>query len=753
MKDVLHPFELSPTDTKASCCAERSTVYEILDEPRTAAKFVEERDATHVSCTFTVPVIHCASCVWTLERLPQVAEGIHSSVVDLTRKTVRIAYNPKKTSVRQLAELLTSLNFPPLLEGKQESTPHVSRTTLQRLGVAGFSAANIMLFSIAAYLAGPAGLPPSLDTAFRIISIILAIPVVLFSAAPWWKSALGSLRHRTINLDVPVALGIAAIFTRSIVDIVTNHGFGYLDSFTGLVFFLLIGRLVQEKAFQAISFDRTVRSFFPLGVRVVRKDVNALVPIESIAVGDVLDLRNGEVLPCDATLVSPTSQMDYSFVTGEHKPHACVKGEVLMAGGKVIGTSMRCLVISDVSHGHLASLWERNSAPRPRTQLIDVSSRFGAVFTLVTVLIALTAFAVWLPDMAMASNVLIAVLIIACPCAMTLAAPIALGTAMGLLGRKGIMIRNTGTLLELERATHIVFDKTGTLTTLHYEATYVGIALSSDEQDAVAAIVSESTHPVSKALAVTFGISTLQAQNVQEIPGQGIHGTVDKHSIAVGSEPWVLQWYGQSAAAHTLSNRTLIAIDGHIKGEVVVGSSLRKGVPEMICDVRERLGTSMVSGDGTSDRSLLEPFFAEKEMHFGMLPAEKVKKITELQARGERVLMVGDGLNDAAAMNTANVAIAVSNDTSTIVPACDVILPGTMMSSIPTLLRYARTIRGVIIATFAVSLVYNAIGITLAVTGALSPLAVAILMPISSLTVIGLAVAGAHLAVRREQWK
>ncbi len=729
-------------------------LYEVLDDPTTSARFSEIHDATHAFCTFTVPAIHCASCVGLLERLNRFDARINGSVVDLTRKTVRVGFNPRQATVRSVAELLASLNFPPLLsEPTPASTRHRSREILLRLGVAGFAASNVMLFSIAGYLAGPGGLPSSIDGVFSILSIMLALPVMLYSASPWWKSAWGSLRNRTVNLDVPVALGIAVIFVRSIVDITTGAGYGYLDSATALVFFLLIGRLVQEKAFAAISFDRTVRSFFPLGVRVVRNGVDVTMPIERIAIGDIIVLRNGEVLPCNATLQSPTGYLDYSFVTGERAPHECTAGNQLMAGGKVVGTSIRCMVVSDVSHGHLASLWERTSARRPRTRLLDVSARFGAVFTLVSVLIAVTAFAVWLPDVAMATTVLTAVLIIACPCAMTLAAPIALGTAMGLLGRRGIMVRSTGTLLELDTVSHVVFDKTGTLTSPEYSVAYRGDNLSPAQCDALAAVVAESTHPVSRALSATFGKSSVQAWNVRETVGGGVYGKAGEHTVAVGSRCWVKMYTTSSGVDRIDTNDTLVCIDGRVMGHIVMDSILRDGVTTMIADISSTYSTSMITGDGERDKTVLEQSFRNEDMHFGMLPDDKVDAITAVQAKGKRVLMVGDGLNDAAAMNTANVAIAVANNTATIVPACDVIVPGTMMTSIPSLLRYAGSLRRLIIGTFAVSMVYNAIGLTLAVTGALSPVAVAILMPISSLTVIGLAVGGAHVAMRREQWK
>lgn len=726
-----------------------SADYEILEHATVASRFITSRTATHVVCTFVVPGMHCASCVWLLERLHRIDPGIYESSVDLTLGTVRIAFNPQRTSLRKVAELLASLNFNPSLESENVQSRTQQASLLSRLGIAGFAMMNVTMLSIAGYLAGEGGLAPTLQHTFQWISILLSVPVVVYAASPWWTSAWKSLRKASFSLDVPVAAGIAAIFIRSYADVIAGVGTGFLDAATGLVFFLLIGRLIQERAFAAISFDRTVRSFFPLGVRVQAGQHFDTQPIETLNIGDVIELRNGEVLPCEAVLLDDIAYLDYAFVTGESTPHLCVARDRMLAGGRVIGGAMRCVVSGAVSNGLLTTLWERASVRRSRTRLLGVASRFGAGFTVITVAIAITAFFVWLPDVAGAVSALTAVLIIACPCAMTLAAPMALGTAMGLLGQRGIMIRNTGTLLELDAVTHVVFDKTGTLTRLHRTGTYIGEPLTPSQCSAIASVVAESTHPVSRAIGATFGVPTERATDMHEAVGQGLKGTAHGHRIAIGSQAWL-----ESDASNVENvNSTHISVDGRIVGKVVLREKMREGAVELMQAVGNSYGLSVFSGDQQQDTSAMHELLASSDVRLGMLPEEKISAVAELQRRGQKVLMVGDGLNDAGAMNTANVAIAISNNNATIVPACDVIVSADSIGSISSLLKYAGAVRRVIITAFIVSLLYNAVGLTLAVSGSLSPLAVAVLMPVSSLTIIGIAVGGARIAVRRLAWK
>ncbi len=734
----------------------REDEFAVLDDGAIARKLLTFSSPSLNRVVWTVPTIHCASCVWLIERFDRLEHGVLSSTVDLMRKTVTVDFDPRITSLRKIAERMASIGYTPLLrlEGETQTEHGPTRALYARLGIAGFAAGNTMMMYIAGYFAGTAGVERSLMGVFRLLSIVLSVPVVLYCAYPWFAGARAALRGRKINLDVPVALGIAVLFARSVFDIASGHGEGYLDSFNGLVFFLLIGRLFQQKAFDALSFDRTYRSFFPLSVRVEKGNSYQVIPIEAVKIGDILSVRNGEVIPCDSILESEAGYVDYSFVTGESVPVECTKSEMVYAGGKVMGPAIRLLAAKNVSHSELAAMWDRSSSEdattksKRATQFLKLSDNLGKWFTPIAILISVAGALLWLPDWAKAFNTFTAVLIIACPCALTLAAPITLGSAMGRLGRLGIYLKNMGVLLDLDKVDRVIFDKTGTLTTSHHELTFHGRTLTNEEWTAVQTIAAQSTHPVSRAIAREHQSDLAQVNAVREAVGHGIIGTAMGHTIALGSPEFVIlhsnfspqevSWDGNEHRAAS------VAIDGEYAGAFTLQATVRPGIPVMIAQVKERMPIALISGDSERDRALLEPIFGENAMAFGCRPEKKIEMVESQRASGYSVLMVGDGLNDAGAMGEADVAIAVTDDTATLVPACDIIMRAESLPMLPGLLRYARSMKIVIVGSLTFSILYNLIGLTLAIMGKLSPMVAAILMPISSLTVIAMSAGGAR---------
>jgi len=731
--------------------------FSALNDPSVRSLIIESQVGTIANLAFTVPSIHCASCVWLLERLERLDSGVLRSRVDLLRKTVRIDADLSRTSISAIASRMASLGYAPVVTAERSSEPSSQhkRAIYLRLGVAAFAMANVMIFSIARYLAGEAALPNGLDLVFAIASVVLSLPVLLYSSSPWFSGAWAAIQHRSLTLDIPVAMGIGILFIRSVADIALGISEGYLDSFNGLVFFLLIGRMFQQKAFDAVSFDRTWRSFFPLSVRRVEQGAPTNIPIDAVRIGDALSLRSGEVIPCDATLDSPVAYVDYAFVTGESTPVECVAGDTVHAGGRVLGRAIACTVTRQAHQGYLTSLWERQPERRRQSTLLDVSTRFGKAFVISACVIALGGAIWWLPDVSMSLQVLTAVLIIACPCALTLAAPVTLGTAMGRLARRGIFLKNIGALLELALVKTVVFDKTGTLT--RSSATADGLeVLDATERLLVASAASQSTHPVSRAICHVLPQEHLATPtSIQEVAGCGIAATVDGHQVAIGSPSWVQTMLNNDDAQivnAVYRDYTVVAIDGVIRAHVSTRNSIRVGVRALVEKLRNLYDVRLVSGDSMRDRLAFADVFRDEEMTFNAMPDDKVRAIASNSHNGRHTVMVGDGLNDGPALAAANVAIAVTDDTATIVPACDVIMRADGISALPALFAVARATRRIVWLSFIVSMLYNAAGISLAVMGLLSPLAVAILMPVSSLTVIAISVVGARRSVRRQAW-
>jgi Cu+-exporting ATPase len=721
-----------------------------FDDPSVAASVRLFDDGKIAGAVFAVPDLHCGACVWLIERLWRVDEGILRAEADLVRRTVQVWYRPARLSLRGVAERLASIGYEPVIDPPASTDPshagaaaraaaNSRRTLYLQIGLAGFAFGNAMIFSIPRYAHGGA-LDPFLQSFFNALNLLLAVPVLLFSASGYFTAAWRALAARTMTLDVPVALGLAVLFTRSVFDIFAGREAGFLDSFNGLVFVLLLGRLFQQKSIDHLSFDRTFRSFLPLSVQVEGPHGPRPTPVDRVVPGDRLAVRAHEVVPVDAQLLDQDGCVDYAFVTGESTPVALRRGAMIHAGGRVVGNRLHLLAVSGASDSRLAALWTNPAFSTTKTPAFaTLSARFGAGFTLIAVAFAFAGAWAWWPDADMAIQVFTAVLIIACPCALTLAAPIALGTAMEMLSRHGLYLRRPAVALDLARIDAIAFDKTGTLTMTRTGAAVVHEGLSAEEWRLVRRLAAESVHPVSRAIA---GAAATTAEGVlssyRETAGQGIRGRVDGHDIAIGTADYVSRQIGQIVPA---GDTTVVAIDRRPCGRVWIGGVPRDGMTEAVEALRVSYSLNLISGDHAAEAARWRRVFGER-MSFRQSPEQKLAFVTAQRTTGRRVLMVGDGLNDAGAFAAADVGLAVCETSTCIVPACDALIDGSHLRELPSLLRYAGRLMPVISACFVVSLAFNAIGLTLALTGALTPLAAAILMPVSSLTIVGLSAGG-----------
>lgn len=712
--------------------------YRVLDDDPVRSRFVLDDDGRQGRARFGVPGLHCASCVWLLERLGRVDDRLGHTEVDLLRRTVTVTFDSSRIALSEVAGALAAIGYAPLLAGETPALASAGRRRLlMRIGVAGFAFGNIMLFSIPRYANG-APLEDGFQRLFDMLNVALAMPVLFYSASDFFAGAWQAVRRRTVSLDVPIVIGLAALVTRSLVDITTGHGEGYLDSFAGLVFFLLIGRLFQQQAFDWIGFDRTFRSFFPLSVLVQGSDGEETpTPIDRLKPGARIVLRPGEVVPVDARVIDAEARIDYAFLTGEREAAIVLAGNVVRAGGRLLESRCRLQVLREVSQSDLAELWTRRPVAVGRSHwLTGISTAFGGWFVIVSLVLAAVGAMAWWPDTTRSLEVATAVLIIACPCALTLAAPITLGTAMTMLGRRGWYLKDPAVLLDLSRINSVVFDKTGTLTA-GGEATVDLPGLRPDEIGRVRALASQSVHPISRALAHS-GTTTGTATNVCESAGRGIRGQVDGQTVALGSSAFVNEDCGTPGEGVDVPG-TWVAINGVVRGQVIVSAPVRPGIEAAVSMLARTRSVSLLSGDrDASDPRWLRLFGPQTK--FRQTPDQKQTLVGALRAQGTRVLMVGDGLNDAGALEAADVGIAVSDETACLVPACDAVVTGARLFALPAVLTYARRARHVVIICFAISVLYNAVGLSLALAGLLSPLVAAVLMPVSSLTVVGTSV-------------
>lgn len=726
------------------------TDYTFLEDAQVREQLIDFTDGTWTRARFHLPTIHCASCIWLLERLYKLNESISQCKVDFTRRSISITWKESTLSLKSLVELLAKLGYPPAIHmGLLDKAPQMpsERRLWYRLGVAGFAFGNIMLLSFPEYLGLDARNDEAWTRIFGYLNILLALPVMLYSGSDFFKLAWSGLKLRRLNMEVPIALGILVLFSRSSYEILSGMGAGYMDSLAALIFFLLVGRWFQTKTFNHLSFERDYKSYFPLAVTQLLEGKEQSVAVNKLQVGDLIRLRHQEIIPADVVLVKGDAKIDYSFVTGEADLVARKAGDRLYAGGRHHGGLIDATVVKPVSQSYLTQLWndqtfEHDANPEERR----LSDTFGTTFTINLMVVALLTAIYWFPkDAAIAVNAVTAVLIIACPCALALSVPFTFGNVVRLLARKAFFLKNTGTLEALQHVDAVVLDKTGTITQAgQAEMQYEGLPLDAFAQSALKSLTMNSAHPVSRQVHQYLnGTPTIHVDEFREITGEGIEGRVEGHWIRLGKPGFIKN---ESAAVHSAVDfkeghqqtaGVLLEIDGQYLGKFQTLHQYRDGLDAVYTYLKQLGPVYILSGDNDRESQWLQQVLGkEVEMHFHQTPQNKLDFIKGLQEQGKKVMMLGDGLNDAGALKQSNAGIVIAENVNNFTPACDGIVSAQSFEYLPALIKVARNSRKLVYAAYGLALVYNVIGLSFAVQGKLEPVIAAILMPLSSFTIV-----------------
>ena len=725
--------------------------FEYLEDEEVKQKIADFIDDETMIVTFYIPAIHCSSCIWLLENLYKLNPDIQSSRVNFLKKQLKVSFNHQKISLRQMVELLASVGYEPLINLDQldkTKQPEIDRSLWYRVGVAGFAFGNIMLISLPEYF----GLDPQskeqFSLLFGILSILLAVPVVVYSADYYYKSAFNGLKHKNINIDVPITLGIFVLFARSVYEILTQTGPGYLDSLSGLVFFLLMGRVFQQKTYKSLSFERDYRSFLPIAVSKWKDGEEYSISIHQLKVGDEIIIRNQELVPVDSILLSDEANIDNSFVTGESVLIKKKKGDKVNAGAKHVGKTIHLKVEKELAQSYLTQLWNDAVFRNENTHNFEtLTNKISVYFTVSILVIAFaTAFYWYGKDAGIAFEAFTAVLIIACPCALALSAPFTFGNILRIFGRNKFYVKNSETVEEMARITTIVFDKTGTITqTQGSKATYEGKELTDKQKSEIKSAVYQSSHPLSKMLYKALDeYPLISVESYKEFPGYGIEAIVNNTHYKIGSAEFC------GFRQENIMSGVFIAIENQPVGKFSFDSLFRHGLKSVVDELKENYKLKIVSGDNDKDKDkLLEIFPDNTEIHFNCKPEEKLALIKKWQSEGEIVMMIGDGLNDAGALKQSNVGVSVSENINTFSPACDAILDASVFRRLSDFLQYSKNGVSIVIASFIISFTYNIIGMYFAVQGKLSPVFAAILMPISSITVVSFVTLVTNLIAKR----
>lgn len=723
-----------------------------LDTPEIAGEIYQFNDGQRARVRFILPGVHCASCIWLLEKLPHLNPGILRADADITTGSLDLLTDPRQIRLSELASILDMLGYPPEISGKKEAP--VNRKWMIKLAVAGFSFGNVMLFSFPEYL----GLPSD-DEYFSLIfgglNLIFSIPAFFYSGWGYIRSAYTALKHKSINVDVPLALGMVALFGVTVHDILLGFGPGYADSLTGLVFFLLIGKWYQDALFRKFRFERDYQHHLPMAACRIEDGRENYVPVGQLKKGDVLKIRTGEVIPADGRMRLGSAKLDYHMITGESAPVPVTCGERLFAGGEVLEGQFEMICNSDANRSYLAGLWkDSHFQGKVQHKFVRRIDRVAAWFIGVVLLISAGAFLYWLPEgSGNAFRVLASILIITCPCALALSVPFIFGNTARLLARKGWFLRNPDKIEEMAAVSVLAFDKTGTLTSSYgLAAIYRGEPVSEKDLPILAAMASASTHPLSRAIAETLREIPEPAQElpIRHIAGKGLELEYEGRMYRMGSASWL---YAEETEKPTAgASLVYVEIDGKKPGYFYLENKFRDGLENMFRRIPGKYALHILSGDHEGEAPRLKELTQGRAgLHFRCGPDEKVKQIKAIEEKGKKVLFLGDGLNDTGALSAASVGLAVNDSGSGLLPPCDGMVAGEALNRLPMALGMCRSAMNLTRASLGISFFYNIIGLGFAVTGHMHPIVAAILMPASSISVVAFALISTYFSMKRHE--
>lgn len=716
--------------------------YDYLDNASIAEKLFEFNDGDNQIITLQIPHIHCSSCIWILENLNKLNKNISTSQVDFPKKTVRIQFKSNEVSLRQVVELLSKIGYEPYIslenyDGKQKP---VDRSLVYKLAIAGFAFGNIMFLSFPEYFDFGDYWLEQYKPFFRWLMFGFSLPVFFYSASGYFISAYKGLKAGFLNIDVPLALGIFVLFARSVIEITFDLGAGFFDSLTGLVFFILLGKFFQQKTYNFLSFERDYKSYFPISVTRIANGKEEAISVHEIKEGDRLLIRNEELIPVDGILIKGKANIDYSFVTGESIAVRKESGDKLYAGGKQISGAVEMESLKTISQSYLTQLWSNDIFNKDKEQpFVNLTNSISKHFTIVILLIAFGALGYWMFfDVNIGIQAFTAVLIIACPCALAMSAPFTLGNMLRIFGKLKFYLKNANVIEKLAKIDTLIFDKTGTITTNDKNAiTYSGSALSEMETDLLKSTLRTSNHPLSRTL-----YDFLQENNIltlddyEELPGKGLNARSGNQQIKIGSAEYVN--YNSTVAEKAINETVVhIASNNEYKGKYVFTNHYRGDMDTVFESLGKTYHLGILSGDNEGELDYLERVLPKgTQMTFNQKPKDKLEHISGLQEYGHKVAMIGDGLNDAGALQQSDVGIAVSENVNVFSPACDAILDAEKFKELPAYLKASKSAINVIKASIVLSFLYNVVGLYFAVTGQLAPVVAAIIMPMSSISVV-----------------
>ncbi|MEN8164025.1 MAG: heavy metal translocating P-type ATPase [Acidobacteriota bacterium] len=740
-------------DQEAQPAKSSGRAFADFDDPAFFARYVTGLPDGLATVELYLEGVHCAACVWLVERIPTAMAGVVEIRLDFGRALAVVTWDPAATPLSEIARFLDQIGYQPHPfrgASTRDLARQENRSLLIRIAIAGALAGNVMLLAFALYGGHFHGISPEHRAVFRWLSLVLTLPSVGWCARPFFRGAVGALQTRTLHMDLPIAVGILAGFIQGSVNIVFDRGEIYFESVTALIFLLLVGRYIQQSQQRAAAgASELLFSLSPSTARLVEEDGVREVPIEALGSGSIVEVLAGDTVPGDGIVVQGRSNLDRSLLTGESRPEGIGEGENVHAGTVNLSSPLRIRIEKageETRVGRLMRLVEDGA--RRKAPIVQLADRISGWFVATVLGLAVVTVLIWLPlDPDHAVEHAVALLIVSCPCALGLATPLAVGAALAAAARSGILIKNGAALEVLARSGRMYLDKTGTVTegrmrVVHWWG-------SERAKGMVAVLEAESTHPVAVALVEAFGNEEpSRASEIHQTTGAGIVGVVEGLRIAVGSNTFAEAQIGGSLGSDTTAQveaataegltPVIVIVDGEVKAVAALGDPLRDEAAATLAEVeRQNWHLTLLSGDHPAVVSAVagQIGLAEADALGGVTPEGKVDVIRETAEQGP-VAMVGDGVNDAAALAAATVGIGVHGGAEAALAAADIYLAKPGVEPILDLLEGARRTLRVIRRNLALSLTYNITAAALAMTGHMSPILAAVLMPLSSITVV-----------------
>ncbi|WP_185873473.1 heavy metal translocating P-type ATPase [Blattabacterium cuenoti] len=740
--------------------------YDFLNNEKISEKII---DFVHKNITrvhFFIPSIHCSSCVFILEDLPNKYSNILSSNVDFLNKKIWITFYNNNLKISDLAKILENIGYSPSTDlesfekydlSNSETNNKKNRNKIQKIAIFVFCFGNIMLLAIPEYV-GSMSDPWYVNHRyfFRFMMMILSIPVFLFTIFDHIKYAIIGVKKKLINIDVPISMGILVIFFWSLYEILFDLGSGYFDSLSSFSLFILISKLFQVHTHNKIfSFNKNYKSFYPILITKVKNGVEKKIFVSSLEIGDIFVVKNEEIIPVDSILIKGKSILDNSFITGESNLIIKKIGDKIYAGSRQKGEAIYLKVVKKMDNSYLSILWKKGIKKNNNYYINSITTNVSKYFTPSIIIISLSSGIYWYikNNIYNVFKTIFSILIITCPCALVLSSPLIFGNIIKFFSKKGLYIKDTLTVEKISSIKTLIFDKTGTLTDPNKEIiNFIGKKISYNEKRMIASLLRNSSHPFSQKILSKLSIKNFYKINdFKEIPGKGLECKINNFTIKAGSMKYV-----SLCNSNKIKDKTLVAIsiNNKLLGYFYFKNFYRKGIQKLFNDLKKDYNIIVLSGDNNNiEKKYIKSILPKSsKILFNQSPEDKLNYIKKLQKNGIKVIMFGDGVNDSAALKKSEVGISVSDNPTSFFPSCDAFIKSDCLNKISYFLKISRISYLLVIINFIISLLYNILGIFFAITCKLNPLIASILMPISSFSVIIFSIISTCIISKKILW-